>query len=222
MPTFVVVPVKGRLDLTRSLVGQLARDAYDAIFVLDNGSRDETWNWLCSCPKSLALQAVDATDLGIYAMWNLGIRLARERSPVCNVAILNNDIRLGIHFLDHLAVGLRSSPALWAVSANYDGRRIEGVEYVQASFKSGGFAGFAFMTRGEIFDAVSFDEEFRWWYGDDDFLAQIEQSGGRVGIVGSATVEHVNGGGQTAQYTREMLITIERDRRRMWSKWHHF
>lgn len=222
MPTFVVVPVKGRLELTRSLVAQLARDPYDTIFVLDNGSGDGTWDWLSSTPHELALQAIDAKDLGIYAMWNLGIRLARERSPVCNVAILNNDIRVGRHFLDHLAAGLRSSDDLWAASANYDGRPIEGVEHVQASFKSGGFAGFAFMTRGEIFDAVSFDEEFRWWYGDDDFLAQIEQSGGRVGIVGAATVEHVNGGGQTAQYTREMLSTVERDRRRMWSKWHRF
>ncbi len=222
MPTFVVVPVKGRLELTRCLVGQLATSSYESLLVLDNGSTDGTWDWLCRQPSSLHLEPVDARGLGIYAMWNLGVSLARRRAPLCNVAVLNNDIRVGPKFLDELSAGLRSRRDLWAVSANYDGREIDGVEYVRASFKSSGFAGFAFMARGEVFEAVSFDEGFGWWYGDDDFLAQIAARGGRVGIVGAATVEHVNGGGQTAQYDRERLSAIERDRRRMWSKWGHF
>jgi GT2 family glycosyltransferase len=111
---------------------------------------------------------------------------------------------------------------LWAVSPNYDGRVLSGLEYVRSTFKDGGLAGFAFMVRGEIFDQVSFDEAFSWWYGDDDFVAQVQAQGGRTGIVGEATVEHVGGGAQTVRYRQEVLAAIERDRRRMWSKWGHF
>ena len=222
-PTFAVIPVKERLDLTRRLLTQLAADGgYETIFVLDNGSADRTADWLRNQPAHTRIEAVAAPGLGIYALWNLGVALARERQPRCNIAILNNDLQIGSEFLDRLAVGLRSAPDLWAVSANYDRRILHGVEYVRSTFKRGGLAGFAFMTRGEVFDRLTFDQGFSWWYGDDDFVAQIHAHGGRTGIVGDATVEHVGGGAQTVRYTPEVLAAVERDRRRMWAKWGHF
>jgi GT2 family glycosyltransferase len=223
VPTFVVIPVKDRLDLTRRLVDHLtAEGGYEALYVLDNGSCDGTAAWVRRRPVRTMIQPVDAAGLSVYAMWNLGVRLARTRHPAGNIAILNNDIRTGPQFLTRLAAGLRSRPDLWVVSPNYDHRVVRGMEYVQSTFKRGGLAGFAFMTRGEVFDEISFDEGFRWWYGDDDFVAQVEARGGRVGIVGDATVEHIGGGAQTIRYTPEVLADIERDRRRMWAKWRHF
>jgi GT2 family glycosyltransferase len=222
-PTFVVVPVKGRQPLTRHLVTQLAAaGGYDELYVLDNGSDDGTWQWLRRQQEQGRLEAVAAPALGIYQLWNLGVRLARKRDPDANVAIFNNDLRIGPRLVSRLAAGLRSAPDLWAVSANYDGRAVNGVQYVHSTFKRRGLAGFAFMVRGAIFDQVSFDEAFEWWYGDDDFVAQIEARGGRVGVVGEAMVEHIDGGAQTVRYTRERLAGIERDRRRMWAKWGHF
>lgn len=222
-PTFVVVPVKGRLPLTRHLVTQLAAEGgYEELFVLDNGSDDGTWDWLRRQQEQGRLEAVAAPALGIYELWNLGVQLARKRDPDPNVAIFNNDLRIGPRLLSRLAAGLRSAPDLCAVSPNYDGRAVKGVQYVHSTFKRQGLAGFAFMARGAVFDQVSFDETFEWWYGDDDFVAQLEARGGRVGIVGEASVEHIGGGAQTVQYTRERLAAMERDRRRMWAKWGHF
>jgi GT2 family glycosyltransferase len=223
VPTFVVIPVKERLDLTRPLVEHLAREGgYETLFVLDNGSGDGTAEWLRRRPVHTMVQGVDAAGLSIYGMWNLGVRLARDRHPSANVAILNNDIRPGPQFVSRLAAGLRSRPDLWVVSPNYDHRPVRGVQYVQSTFKRGGVAGFAFMARGEAFDEICFDEGFHWWYGDDDFVAQVEARGGRAGIVGEATVEHIGGGAQTVRYTPALLADIERDRRRMWAKWRHF
>jgi GT2 family glycosyltransferase len=223
IPTFVVVPVKGRLDLTRQLIDDLVTDGgYEALFVLDNGSTDGSTEWIRRQPARMKLEAVEAPGDGIYRLWNLGVRMARARRECCNIAILNNDLRIGPRFLPRLTVGLRSSPDLWAVSPNYDGRALKGVQYVRTTFKGRGLAGFAFMVRGEVFDRLAFDEGFRWWYGEDDFVARIEAEGGRVGIVGDATVEHIGGGSQTVRYTPEMLAAIERDRRRMWAKWRHF
>jgi GT2 family glycosyltransferase len=223
VPTFVVIPVKDRLDLTRRLVDHLAAEGgYQALFVLDNGSTDGTAAWLRRQPVRRMIVPVEAAGVDIYGMWNLGVRLARARDPRGNVAVLNNDIRTGPGFLARLAAGLRSRPDLWVVCPNYDRRPVRGVQYVRSTFKHGGLAGFAFMARGEIFDEVSFDESFRWWYGDDDFVAQVEARGGRAGIVGDATVEHIGGGAQTVRYTPGVLADIERDRRRMWAKWRHF
>ena len=36
---------------------------------------------------------------------------------------------------------------------------------MSSTFKDGGLAGFAFMVRGEVFDRLTFDEDFAWWYG---------------------------------------------------------
>ncbi|MGH9036414.1 MAG: glycosyltransferase family 2 protein [Acidimicrobiia bacterium] len=223
IPTFVVVPVKDRLDLTRQLVGQLeAGGGYDALFVLDNGSTDGSADWLRRRPDSTRLVLIEAPSVGIYGLWNLGVRLARSWAASCNIAVLNNDLRIGPGFLHRLSTGLRSAPDLWAVSPNYDGRTHNGVQYVRSTFKGGGLAGFAFMVRGEVFDRLSFDEGFSWWYGEDDFVAGITAAGGRVGVIGEATVEHVGGGSQSVRYTPEVLASIERDRRRMWAKWRHF
>ncbi len=223
VPTFVVIPVKDRLDLTRRLVDDLAGEGgYEALFVLDNGSTDGTAAWLRRRPVPARVELVETPELSIYGMWNLGVRLARARHSPSNIAVLNNDIRTGPDFLARLATGLRSRPDLWAVCPNYDGRPVRGVEYVRSTFKHGGLAGFAFMVRSEIFDQVSFDEGFRWWYGDDDFDAQLKVLGGRAGIVGDATVEHIGGGAQSVRYTPDRLADIERDRRRMWAKWRHF
>jgi GT2 family glycosyltransferase len=223
IPTFVVIPVKGRLDLTCPLVTQLAEDGgYETLFVLDNGSTDGTWDWLHRRSPPTGITGVAAPGLGIYEMWNLGVRLARAREPLCNIAILNNDLRIGPRFLARMAAGLRSHADLSAVSANYDQRAVDGIAYVRSTFKRRGLAGFAFMARGEVFDRLSFDEGFRWWYGDDDFVCQVEAAGGRVGIVGEAIVDHLGGGGQTVRYTSEVLAAIARDRRRRWAKWGHF
>lgn len=223
VPTFVVIPVKDRLDLTRRLVDDLAGEGgYEVLFVLDNGSTDGTAAWLRRQPVPARIELVETPGLGIYGMWNLGVRLARARHSRSNIAVLNNDIRTGPDFLARLATGLRSQPDLWAVCPNYDRRPVRGVEYVRSTFKRGGLAGFAFMARGEVFDEISFDEGFRWWYGDDDFVAQVKARGGRAGIVGDATVEHIGGGAQSVRYTPAVLADIERDRRRMWAKWRHF
>jgi GT2 family glycosyltransferase len=219
----VVVPVLDHLELTRDLLGDLwAQGGYDTITIFDNGSRQATRDWLAEQAKADRIDVVDADGWRLYRMWNEGVRRACQRSPVCDVAILNNDLRLGPRFLASLSATLRADPRLWAVSPTYDGRAVDGVELVGGTYKDGGLAGFAFMVRGEVFGPLGFDEEFEWWFGDDDLVAQIERCGGRAAITGDTWVRHVNGGSQTILgRVPEVYQLLRRDYARMLAKWGH-
>jgi hypothetical protein len=46
----------------------------------------------------------------------------------------------------------------------------------QGIWGQGGMTGFCFMFKGEL--PIPFiDEKFSWWYGDDDFVKQVELAG---------------------------------------------
>jgi GT2 family glycosyltransferase len=217
----VVIPVKDRLALTASLVRQLV-DQGEAtqILVYDNGSGPTTRRWLERAERRHDLVLVDAAGWGLHRMWNDGICRSRRRDPEADIAILNNDLVVGPSFLSGLQRGLHSAEDLWAVSPNYDDRPICGVQRVTSTFKDGGLAGFAFMAPARTFRRVTFDEGFRWWYGDDDFVWQIARAGGTVGIVGDVRVEHVGGGSQTVRYTTDVVACIEADLLYGLRKWH--
>jgi hypothetical protein len=221
-PVFVVVPVKDQLDHTRGIVEQLvAQGGYERAFVLDNGSGPQTRDYLAGCDGRSDIEVIDADAWPLHDMWQHGVDRARARSAVCDVAILNNDLRLGPRFLPALSASLRSDPALWAVSPRYDARPIGGVEYVSGTFKDGGIAGFAYMVRGEAFDHIAFDRGFHWWYGDDDLIAQIEQGGHKVALTGATWVEHLDGGSQTLQHRTDIWPQLAADWERMLWKWGH-
>lgn len=227
IPNFVVIPMKDRMDLTRSLLEQLAaQDEYAAIFVLDNGSSEQTKAELYDAgalpPR---VHVADAAGFNIHQMWNAGIGEAVRRAWPCNIAILNNDLKIGPDFLSGLAAALRSDPLMAAVSPNYDGREIAGAD-VQSVRDicagrydgTGGLAGFAFMLKGE--SGYRFPEQLRWWYGDNDMIAHILYAGSKAGIALGVSCEHVDGGSQTADWDDpEMQTVLTRDREWFQAKW---
>lgn len=202
-PTFVVIPVKGQHEYTESLLRQLApQQGHNKIFVFDNASESDPY--LGFVPDRC--EVIPAEGMGLHQMWNEGIRRAKQGYTACNIAVLNNDLNIGPRFLEGLAQALRAHQELWAVSPNYDGRTFEGdilaVRGIAAGRMdgTGGLAGFAFMVKGELFDhgLPLFDEQYQIWYGDNDFVANIEALGGICGIVKDVLVEHIDGGSKTA------------------------
>lgn len=227
IPNFVVIPMKDRMDLTRSLLEQLAeQDEYAEIFVLDNGSSEETKAQLADAADlPPRVRVFDATGLNIHQMWNAGLNEAQRRAWPCNVAILNNDLKVGPRFLSGLAHALRHDELLAAVSPNYDGRDLNGadVQYVSEICAArydgtGGLAGFAFMLKVEA--GYRFPEQLNWWYGDNDLLASIQYAGSRAGIVLGTTCEHVDGGSQTADWDDpDVQKLLAADRAWFQAKW---
>lgn len=197
-PVFVVVPVKDKLELTKSLVADLrAVGGWDGLLIYDNGSGAATKQWLAEQPDLLAF---DAKGAGIHEMWNAGVEECLRRSgDRCDILFLNNDLRLGPSFVNRMVDGLRSGQ--WAaVSANYDKRDGDGVEQVRGICGerydgTGGLAGFAFAVRSEWFVAgYRFPTDAKWWFGDTDLVLSMDGMGARYGVVVDATVEHDGAG----------------------------
>lgn len=218
---YVVVPVKDRLDLTRQLIDKIVgQGECDGIILCDNGSTDGTAEWADTVEL---VHRLDMPDANIHQMWNAGIEFALARSPRCNVAILNNDIKVGPAFLSTLAGALRADPLAAVVSPNYDGRDLDGpqpvVDICAGRYDgSGGIAGFAFMLRGE--SGYRFPEQLTWWYGDNDLMMTAAQAGMHGLLVGGTWCEHVDGGGQTGDWDDpDVRAVLDRDGELFREKW---
>lgn len=235
-PVVAVIPVKDRLDLTTNLVHQLrGQGGCDEIVVCDNGSGTKTKNWLGSQDD---VTVIDCPDLGVNEMWNAGAEHALiKHGPRVHVAFLNNDLDLGPAFLRTLSQALTDHRELAAVCGNYDGRTattpvVETTDICAGRYDgTGGFAGFAFMLRGEwLGTGYRFPEECKWWFGDNDLIMSIiradthrgyDDRPSKAGIVVGAKVTHLDGGSLTAgdvgwsKYQEQ----TERDREAFEAKW---
>lgn len=235
VPVYAVIPVKDRNDLTRRVIAGLHRQAgYASVFVFDNGSKPKNRKKLDDFVRELRdprIRLHDANGWNLHRMWNEGIAMAARHAVQSHsaqefdVAILNNDLLIGDHFLGSLSDALRSHDDLWAVSPNYDRRVIEGVQFVSGLAAgredgTGGLAGFAFVVRGEAFavatdpiGSLAFDEEYSWWFGDFDLVAQIVRAGKRLGVTGATTVVHIDGGSQSTASNTDMTEAVDGGRR---------
>lgn len=198
----VVIPMKDKHNLTAKLVGQLRdQGEYGRILIYDNGSQSkQARNWLASVHGKDRVEVIDAAGWNLHKMWNAGIRSAAGN----DVAILNNDITIGPHFLSTMQKALDSDQRLLAVCGNYDHRQGTGVVPLEGICAgrydgSGGFAGFAYMVRGRAYQAgfPMFDEDLDWFFGDNELLMHITAMGGWYGMAVDAHCEHVDGGSQT-------------------------
>lgn len=221
---YIVIPVKDQKDMTTNLLNQLDRQkGYDGIIVLDNGSGEQTKNYLEE--QSIA-RVIDAEGAGIHQMWNMGVEIAMKGGSNCNITFLNNDLILGDNFIENLEVALRVGNRLMAISPNYDGRSIPCTTIYDRICANqydgkGGVPGFAFMVKGEWFaTGYRFPEECMWWFGDNDILNSMLKNGYFWGITPNTTVDHIGGGGQTGDWDAYMASPVfKTDAAAFYAKW---
>jgi hypothetical protein len=233
IPTFTATFALEQEILTARLLGDLGRQGIERpLWYFDNGSQGpldliEDANVMARTQVGHDLaEIIDCTDIGLYQMWNMAIDKAKKKAKQLhadewNLAILNNDLIIGPHFIAGLDAALRIDERLYAVCANYDNRVVDTpVKRVEGTYGKKGFAGFAFMVAGERLDAagIRFDENYSWWYGDDDFVAQIDAAGGHYAMARDAKVVHLFE--QTASKNKDRLQpTIDKDRDYFFEKW---
>jgi GT2 family glycosyltransferase len=184
--TVVVIPSRYEPARLRKLVRPLNREA--EVIVLDNGHEP---------PLDLGrVTVVEARGRGIYAMWNMGWRMALERHNPVNVAVLNDDIEILPGTITLMARALRAAPRIGCVYPDPSVRsgqlpwRIQLTpEWDPAGGRS--MTGFCFMFKGEL-PLPPFDEGMEWWYGDSEFDESVKLAGYGVARIDKLPITHIS------------------------------
>lgn len=192
----IVIPLFNQVHYTRICLESLqAHGAGGArILLVDNGSTDETAEYLASC------QGVDILtnreNLGCAPAWNQGVR----ESTTEWVVLLNNDVIVSPGWLEGLLSFAREhgvdvvTPAIREGEYNYDiveySKRF--VETMGEVSRMGTADGICFMVNRRVFQAVGeFDENFRiGQFEDTDFFRRAALGGFRLGITGRSFLHH--------------------------------
>ena len=163
---------------------------------------------------------MESEDYGhrIYAMWNAGLREAREKHPGCVVAVLNDDITILPGSMPLLARTLLDHPEMGVIYPDWrvSDMSLVGLEPTTGGHPQGGMTGFAFLFRSSL--PLDFDESYRWWYGDNDFEERVRGLGLSVCRAAGVSVRHtLDGSASRVWGTLEPLVVQDRA---LWAERH--
>ena len=192
----VVIPVLNQLKYTRQCVDSLLAVGVpvESMLVIDNGSTDETAQYLAANPQSPSIW--NAVNLGCGGAWTQGA-LANKSEWV---VLLNNDVVLGhnaieagIGAAEKLGLGV-VSPALMEGELDYDA-----TEFAQKFIgemgevrREGWFHGVCFTVHRDVFHKIGFLDTDRLLFGREDaeFLARCKRGSIKVATVGASVLHH--------------------------------
>ena len=223
----VVVLTYNRRELLDVVLTSLADQRYSdlAMVVVDNGSSDDTLQWLHACWPQVDVVALPR-NVGVTAALNVGLRATRSEF----VGLLNNDMELHPDCLGELLAALRTHPEAGSAAPKllsfHDRQVIDGAgdtfHWAGTGWRRGhgerdigqyeqpqpifGACGGATVYRRAALDTVGLlDEDFFAFYEDVDWSFRAQLAGFGCRYVPSAIAYHVGsatlGKGQT-DFTR--------------------
>ena len=219
----VVIPVLNQLRYTQQCVESLTAHGIpvESLLVIDNGSTDDTPQWLAANPRVRSVR--NAVNLGCGGAWTQGALLADGDW----VVLLNNDIVCGHDFIGAQIdaagrFGLEVvSPALVEVELDYDLEAFsaEFVRKMGTTLRDGWFHGVCFTVRRPVFERIGFPDTDRLLFGREDaeFRARCLRAGIKVGTVGAALIHHFGSITQAAM-KKEQGIAKFGDHRYLYAK----
>jgi len=221
----VVIPTIGKNNMIINLINQINTindEQLDQIIVLDNGTSRNVLDQLQTLKNVVVINCI---SIGIYSMWNIGVKEVLKRNQNNYICIFNDDIIIeetSTWFED--LISPLFDDEVWASCANYD-QRYSDQKYIEVTgtFKDGGFGGFCFAVDPKAYlnGLPLFDKNYYWWYGDDDFVHSIHRKKKKTVMSIGAKIQHINGGSQSiTQYTNEFNEKVEKDKIYYLEKWH--
>jgi hypothetical protein len=194
----VVIPTKSNIAGLQAQLAILVQDpAVDRIIVVCDGpSARARMEQLDSHLYAMPWFTEVPEGVGIHRMWNHALDLlltgpsGRQDIPVL---FLNDDVDIneatvvGLeHCLDyHPEVGL-VAPVYGNYTYPYPYHQVW--DTCRGRYDgSGGMAGFCMMLRGNLAKRWRFNEEMKWWYGDDDLTDWVNWHGYKTVVTPAAT-----------------------------------
>jgi glycosyltransferase involved in cell wall biosynthesis len=172
----VVIPTKSNFDGLIALLRDLSTDKkVGKICVVADGAgvSKNLLNLPYDVQANESIQFITGEQgKGIQYLWNLGINTVGRKN---HIAFLNDDVRLDGSCISSLCETLDRNKNIGLVCPNYTEIKMTEDRQVFDTCRSrydgtGGMAGFAMVLRSELVKAWSFDEGYKWWYGDDDLV----------------------------------------------------
>ena len=219
----IVIPVLNQLRYTEQCVQSLLAQGIpvESLLVIDNGSTDDTPQWLAAQP---ALRSVrNRVNLGCGGAWTQGELLSDSDW----VVLLNNDIVCAHDFVAAQIdaaerFGLQVvSPALVEMELDYDLAAFTAA-FVRAmgdTVRAGWFHGVCFTVHRQVFEQIGFLDTDRLLFGREDaeFRSRCLRAGIAVGTVGAALIHHFGSITQAAM-KREQGVADFGDHRYLYAK----
>jgi len=219
----IVVPVLNQLPYTQQCVhSMLARGIpVESLLVIDNGSTDDTPEWLATQPAIRSVR--NPVNLGCGGAWTQGALLADSEW----VVLLNNDIICAHDFIGaQLDAADREqlqvvSPSLVEIDLDYEITEFteEFLEKMHGTLREGWFHGVCFSVRRTAFESIGFPDTDRLLFGREDaeFRARCLRHGLKVGTVGDALIHHFGSITQNAM-KQEQRVAEFGDHRYLYGK----
>jgi len=196
MRYLVVIPVLDQLRYTEQCVASLLANGTpaDTILVIDNGSKDETPQWLAAHPEIRSVR--NAVNLGCGGAWTQGALLAQSDW----VVLLNNDVLVSDRAMDAMLDAADRhgldvvSPSLAEGPLDYDfeAHSAAFIGAMKGAIRRDWFHGVCFAVRRRVFETIGFPDTDRRLGGREDveYLVRCLRYGVPVGTVGDALLHH--------------------------------
>ncbi len=195
-PHTVVIPVLNQLAYTQQCVASLLDGGTpaEAILVIDNGSDDDTPQWLAGRADIRSLR--NRVNLGCGGAWAQGALLTASEWTV----LLNNDVIVPAGAIDALLAAAQRhglavvSPSLVEGPLDYD-LATHAATFASAmtgAMRPRWFHGVCFAVHRSVFEAIGFPDTDRQLGGREDveFLLRCLRHGVSVGTVGDSMLHH--------------------------------
>jgi glycosyltransferase involved in cell wall biosynthesis len=211
----VVIPTKTNIGGLTKLVGQLLADTMvNKIIIVADGS--EAYDNLNAIPKfNKVIKVMVNEGVGIHAMWNLGMNIAGYDG---HIAFINDDVSLEKDCMYELGAVLSKNHDYGLICPSYSIVKPTEDRVVTDTCRSrydgtGGMAGFCMVLNKELVPRFRFDEDMKWWYGDDEIIDWVIKENRKCVISAATSCVHEDSKTIKTNPPKDFAMIVENDRR---------
>lgn len=185
-----------QVDYTRQCVDSLVKHGTDLsrVVVVDNGSTDDTRNYLQTLP--LGGRVFNQGNLGCGVAWNQGALALQAEWTV----VMNNDVLVSAGWLDSLVASARQHGLLFVCPAlvegpldyDFDTFAVDASARMRDVVRRGARHGVCMLVHRSVWDQIGYFQPTPslWGFEDTLFFNQLDRAGIPSGTVGSSWLHH--------------------------------
>ena len=211
----VVIPTKTNISGLTKLVNQLLADTMvNKIIIVADGS--EAYNNLTAIPQFNKIIKVMVNEgVGIHTMWNLGMNIAGYDG---HIAFINDDVSLDKDCMYELGAVLSKNHDYGLLCPNYSTVKPTEDRVVTDTCRSryngtGGMAGFCMVLAKDLVPRFRFNENMKWWYGDDLLVDWVTKQNRKCVISAATSCTHEDSKTIKTNPPKDFAMIVENDRR---------